>query len=55
MNFLNWFNFECFWRNEKNDLQSYSNKKLRLDNKKIEYIDELMCSSCFSCFFSYFT
>lgn len=47
MNFLNWFNFECLWRNENNNLQSSSNEKIRYENKKIEYIDDLMCSCCF--------
>ena len=47
MNFFNWFNFECLWRSENKDLQSSSDKKLRLENKKIEYIDDLMCSCCF--------
>ena len=47
MNFLNWFNFECLWRNENKPLQSTSNEKLRFENKKVEYIDNLMCSSCF--------
>ena len=47
MNFLSWFNFECLWRSENNSLQPTSNKKIRLENKKVEYIDNLMCSSCF--------
>ena len=47
MNMLNWFNFECLWRSDNNNLQSSSNKKLRLENKKVEYIDDLMCSCCF--------
>ena len=42
-----WFNFECLWRSENNSLQPTSNKKIRLENKKVEYIDDLMCSSCF--------
>ena len=47
MNFLSWFNFECIWRSENSSLQPTSNKKLKLENKKVEYIDNLMCSSCF--------
>ena len=47
MNFLSWFNFECIWRSENNSLQPTSNKKPKLENKKVEYIDDLMCSSCF--------
>ena len=47
MNFLNWFNFECLWRSENKPLQSTSNEKLRFENKKVEYINDLMCSSCF--------
>ena len=44
---MNWFNFECFWRNNTKPLQPSKEKKLRLENKKIEYIDHLICSSCF--------
>ena len=39
MSLIDWFNFECFWRSEEKPLQSSSNKKLRLENKKVEYID----------------
>ena len=44
---MNWFNFECFWRNDSKSLQPSKEKKSRLENKKIEYIDNLICSSCF--------
>tara|TARA_B100000963_G_scaffold328423_1_gene316917 strand:+ start:1617 stop:1889 length:273 start_codon:yes stop_codon:yes gene_type:complete len=44
---MSWFNFECLWRTENKPLQQTSNKKLRLENKKVEYIEDLMCSSCF--------
>ena len=44
---MNWFNFECFWRNDSKPLQPSKEKKSRLENKKIEYIDNLICSSCF--------
>ena len=44
---MNWFNFECFWRNDTKPLQPSKEKNLRLENKKIEYIDHLICSSCF--------
>ena len=47
MSLIDWFNFECFWRSEEKPLQSSSNKKLRIENKKVEYIDDLMCSCCF--------
>ncbi len=47
MNFMNWFNFECIWRSENKPLQPTSNKNLRLEKKKVEYIDDLMCSCCF--------
>ena len=32
---MNWFNFECFWRNDTKPLQPSKEKKLRLENKKI--------------------
>ena len=35
MNFLSWFNFECIWRSENNSLQPTSNKKPKLENKKV--------------------
>jgi hypothetical protein len=47
MDLINWFNFDCLWRSENTTLQSSSNKKLGKENQKVQYIDNLMCSSCF--------
>ena len=40
MDFYNWFNFECFWRNDNKSLQDSSSKKIGEKNKKVEYIDK---------------
>tara|TARA_B000000477_G_C6060412_1_gene214197 strand:+ start:630 stop:911 length:282 start_codon:yes stop_codon:yes gene_type:complete len=49
MDFYNLFNFECLWRTENKPLQHSSNKKIIEKNKKVEFIDNLICSGCF-CF-----
>ena len=47
MSFYNWFNFECFWRNEEKPLHKCKEKKLQLENTKVEFIEHLICSRCF--------
>jgi len=44
---MNWFNFECLWRNEEKPLQDCKEKKSRIENNKVEYIEHLICSRCF--------
>ena len=39
---MNWFNFECLWRNEENPLQDCKEKKSRIENNKVEYIEHLI-------------
>ena len=44
---MNWFNFECLWRNEEKPLQDCKEKKSQIENNKVEYIEHLICSRCF--------
>ena len=44
---MNWFNFECLWRNEEKPLQDCKEKKSQIVNNKVEYIEHLICSRCF--------